>query len=210
MHKLSQWYEKNTHLIAGLDEAGRGPLAGPVVASAVVLDPKRPIVTLNDSKKLSPKKREQLFDEINTQALWVGSYVASSQEIDSLNILRASLLAMAKAFESILEKTELIGALVDGNQRAPLPKDTIQHTVIGGDALFAPIMAASIVAKVTRDRLMLDYARNYPEYGFEKHKGYGTKTHMEALFRHGPTPIHRQSFRPVREATSKAGDQISR
>ena len=197
---ISSWYSQNISKIAGLDEAGRGPLAGPVVASAVVLDPKNQIEALNDSKKLSPKKRDLLFEEIQEKALFVGTYIASPEEIDEINILRASLKAMAEALRFLRENNNnIIGALVDGNQLAPLPKEIQQFTVIGGDAIFAPIMAASIVAKVTRDRLMIDYANEFPGYGFERHKGYGTKSHIEALGRLGVTRIHRKTFRPISE-----------
>lgn len=197
---LHDWYAQNASKIAGLDEAGRGPLAGPVVAAAVVLDPNRPILALDDSKKLTEKRREVLFDEIQTHAKAVGFFVSEPSEIDELNILRASLLAMKRALDNIQTNIGdgLIGALVDGNQRAPLASHLQQHTVVGGDALFAPIMAASIIAKVTRDRLMVAYGAQYPQYGFEKHKGYGTKAHREAIKTHGPCKIHRKTFQPVR------------
>lgn len=209
---LHDWYSQNTHKIAGLDEAGRGPLAGPVVAAAVVLDPQKPISLLNDSKKLTEKRREALFDEIQTHALGVGFFVSEPAEIDELNILRASLLAMRRAMDAIPRsiRSDLIGALVDGNQRAPLASHIQQHTVVGGDAIFAPIMAASIIAKVTRDRLMVGYGAKFPEYGFEKHKGYGTKAHTEAIRTHGPCDIHRKTFQPVRGMLEAAKEKAAR
>lgn len=185
----------NRILIAGLDEVGRGPLAGPVVAAAVILDPEKPILGLDDSKKLSEKKREALEASICLSALSVGIGVVAPEQIDQMNILRASLWAMKLAFEKLSVTAD--EAWVDGNQRAPLGR-MIQKTFVGGDALHACIMAASIVAKVYRDRLMLDYAKLYPEYGFEHHKGYGTAMHVKALERFGPCEIHRRSFAPVR------------
>lgn len=186
----------NSFLIAGIDEAGRGPLAGPVVAAAVILNPQRPVLGLNDSKKLSEKKREALYEPIFVSALSVGIGVVSPEQIDSMNILRASLWAMKLAFENLsLQAHE---AWVDGNQKAPLDSHIIQKTFIGGDALHECIMAASIIAKVYRDRLMLDYAKLYPAYGFEQHKGYGTAVHLKALQEVGPCPIHRMSFAPIR------------
>lgn len=196
---LGQWYAQNQAFVAGLDEAGRGPLAGPVVAAAVVLDSTFPISNLNDSKKLSEKKREQLFQPIYDQALAVGVAVVSPKRIDEINILNASLEAMKLAFEEAekIYGKRLIGALVDGNQRAPLSKNVRQWTVIKGDSLWPAIMAASIVAKVHRDRLMLAACEQYPGYGFEQHKGYGTASHLKALQEKGPCPIHRRSFAPV-------------
>lgn len=189
-------------LVAGLDEAGRGPLAGPVVAAAVVLDPASPIEGLDDSKKLDEKRREELYPLILERALVVGVGVAEVGRIDEINILRASLAAMKLAFgrceRTLLRKIE--GAVIDGNMRAPLPKRVVQETIIGGDGLSAPIMAASIVAKVSRDRRMRREARRWPGYGFEQHKGYATPAHREALMRLGPCPLHRRSFAPVRLA----------
>jgi ribonuclease HII len=180
-------------IIAGVDEAGRGPLAGPVVAAAVILNPKRLIKGLDDSKALSEKKRELLFDLIQEHALaWaIGS--ADVYEIDTINILQASLLAMQRAVAGLSMQPDI--AYVDGNQA---PKLTCKvKTSIGGDALHGAISAASILAKVTRDREMTMLAERYPEYGFAKHKGYGTKDHMAALVRHGVCDIHRRTFAPV-------------
>lgn len=186
----------NRSLIAGLDEVGRGPLAGPIVAAAVILNPERPILGLGDSKKLSEKKREALYEPIFLSALSVGIGVVSPEEIDRMNILQASLWAMKLAFEQLKIKPQ--EAWVDGNQRVPLGSSFIQKTFVGGDGLHECIMAASIVAKVYRDRLMLDYAKLYPEYGFEKHKGYGTAAHLIALREFGPCEIHRRSFAPLK------------
>lgn len=185
----------NNLIIAGIDEAGRGPLAGPVVAAAVILNPQKEIRGLNDSKKLSEKKREALYEPIFVSALSVGIGVVSPEQIDSMNILRASLWAMKLAFENLSVKAH--EAWVDGNQPAPLGSGVIQKTFVGGDALHSCIMAASIIAKVHRDRLMLDYAKLYPQYGFEQHKGYGTAVHLKALQTWGPCEIHRKSFKPV-------------
>ena len=185
--------------VAGLDEVGRGPLAGPVVAAAVVLDAARPIDGLNDSKKLTPASREELYPLILERALAIGIGIVEAAIIDEMNILRASLHAMALAFAECEARlgAEIEGALLDGNQRAPLPARANQRTLIGGDAKSRPIMAASIVAKVLRDRRMCEEAERHPGYGFEKHKGYGTAFHQEALRRLGPTPLHRRSFAPV-------------
>lgn len=188
-------------LIAGLDEAGRGPLAGPVVAAAVILNPERPILGLGDSKKLSEKKREALYEPIFSRAISVGIGVVSHEQIDHMNILQASLWAMKLAFEDL--KIAVHEVWVDGNQRVPLSPKIIQKTFVGGDGLHECIMAASIIAKVHRDRLMLDYAKLYPQYAFEKHKGYGTAVHLAALQKFGPCDIHRRSFGPVRLANSR-------
>ena len=188
--------------IAGIDEAGRGPLAGPVVAAAVVLDPGSPCLSaLNDSKKLTEKKRNWLFEQINEQAISVGVSVVGPEKIEALNILGATLWGMKEAFERAQQNTEqsILGAMVDGNQRVGLPSEIVQHTLVKGDAKCPSIMAASIIAKVTRDRLMQRAAENYPQYGFEKHKGYGTQAHMAALKKYGPCAIHRQSFAPVKK-----------
>jgi ribonuclease HII len=191
--------------VAGLDEAGRGPLAGPVVAAAVVLDPDRPIPGLNDSKKLDHKRREELLVEIYERALVVGVGVAEAERIDEINILRASLEAMAVAFSACEEQLgeEIPGAVVDGKIAAPLEERVRQRTVVGGDAISPPIMAASIVAKVLRDRRMKEEGERYPAYGFERHKGYPTPAHREALMAHGPCPLHRRTFSTVREATAR-------
>jgi ribonuclease HII len=183
-------------LVAGVDEAGRGPLAGPVVAAAVMLDDLKPIRGLADSKALSPRRREALFDEIRAKALCVRIAEASVEEIDALNILQATLLAMQRAVAGL----RLIPArvLVDGNQLPALPMPA--EAVVKGDAKVAAIAAASILAKVHRDRLCLDLHERWPDYGFAKHKGYPTAEHLAALQRCGPSPVHRTSFGPVRAA----------
>lgn len=181
-------------LIAGVDEAGRGPLAGSVVAAAVILDPAIPIEGLNDSKKLSEKKREQLFSEITHKALAYGIAEASVAEIDSLNILQASLLAMRRAIEQLSIDPDEVW--VDGN-RCPLGLKVPSRAIINGDALVAAISAASILAKVTRDRQLLVLDQQYPEYGFARHKGYPTAAHHAALAQYGVLPIHRRSYAPV-------------
>lgn len=177
--------------LCGVDEAGRGPLAGPVFAAAVIFDPDNVPEGLNDSKKLSEKKREQLFDQIVSRALAYGIAQASVEEIEQINILQATMLAMQRAVEAMPIKPEYI--LVDGN-RLPQAFAGGGERVIKGDALSASIAAASILAKVSRDRLLKEYAQQYPEYGFEKHKGYGTAEHMQAIRQHGILPIHRRSF----------------
>ena len=177
--------------IAGVDEAGRGPLVGSVVAAAVILDPNNPIEGLNDSKKLTEKKREKLFIEIQEKALAWAIAEASAAEIDEHNILQASLLAMRRAVEALAIQPEHV--LVDGN-KVPQGLTMSCDAIIGGDALHAEISAASILAKVTRDDIMEAMAVEYPQYGFEIHKGYGTKAHYAALTEHGPSPIHRMSF----------------
>lgn len=183
-----------THLVVGVDEAGRGPLAGPVMAAAVILDPRVPIVGLADSKKLSQSRREALELEVREKALHWALGRAEVAEIDGLNILQASLLAMRRAVESLGVSPEL--ALVDGN-RAPALACSVR-TVVGGDATEPAISAASILAKVARDREMLELEARYPGYGFARHKGYPTSVHLEALVRLGPSPVHRRSFGPVR------------
>lgn len=181
------------HLLAGVDEVGRGPLAGDVVTAAVILDPLKPIIGLNDSKKLSEKKREQLFEQICLQSLSWSVARASVDEIDDLNILQASLLAMKRAVDKLSLKPEYV--LVDGNK---LPKwDYPSEPVVKGDSRVEAIAAASILAKVTRDREMLQAEQKYPGYGFAKHKGYPTKLHMAAIKELGVTPIHRRSYGPV-------------
>ncbi len=189
-------------ITCGLDEVGRGPLAGPVVAACVVLDETRPIPGLDDSKKLTAKKREELSQYIFGEARAVGIGVVEPDQIDQLNILRASLYAMELAFEQCERNLgeRIFGAVVDGNQTAPLPGRVTQRTVVGGDGQSLPIMAASIVAKVFRDERMVVEAERYPMYGFERHKGYGTAFHLAALDQHGPCPLHRRSFAPVAQA----------
>ena len=181
-------------LLAGCDEVGRGPLAWDVVAAAVILDPNNPISGLDDSKKLTEKKREMLFDEIKSKALSWCVARASVAEIDSINILQASLLAMKRAVQGLHIQPEHV--LVDGNH---LPKWTYAaQAVVQGDSRVAAISAASILAKVLRDREMFELDKQYPGYGFADHKGYPTKAHFEALDRLGVTPIHRTTFAPVR------------
>ena len=177
-------------LVCGVDEAGRGPLAGPVCAAAVILPPGIGIPGLNDSKKLTDKKRRELYDIITEQAVSFGVAFASEQEIDEINILQATFLAMQRAMEKLDPAPEL--ALIDGNRAKDFGLPV--RTIVGGDGLSASIAAASILAKVTRDRLMEEYDAQYPQYGFAVHKGYGTKRHYEALREFGPCPIHRQSF----------------
>lgn len=184
-------------LICGVDEAGRGPLAGNVVAAAVILDPANPILGLNDSKKLSEKKRNALYQEIIEKALAYSIAEASVAEIDSLNILQASLLAMRRAIQQLQPQADK--ALIDGNK---IPQQLIipAEAIIGGDGLIAEISAASILAKVTRDQQLYELDQLYPEYAFAKHKGYGTKLHIEALAKYGPLPgIHRASFAPIKQ-----------
>lgn len=186
-------------LAAGVDEVGRGPLAGDVVTAAVILDPEKPIAGLNDSKKLSEKKRERLFDIIKEQALSWSIARCSVAEIDQLNILQASLLAMKKAVDDLSIRPEHVW--VDGNK---IPQwDYPAEAVVKGDSRVEAIAAASILAKVTRDREMVEFDRTYPGYGFVAHKGYPTKVHMEALLRLGVTPIHRVSYAPVKRVIDK-------
>ena len=183
--------EEGFSLICGVDEAGRGPLAGPVCAAAVILPPGLELEGLNDSKKLSEKRREALYPLICEQALAYGIAFASEQEIDELNILQATFLAMRRAVGQLGQKPDL--ALVDGN-REPDFGDIPVRTIIKGDSRSANIAAASILAKVTRDRFMLEQDAVYPQYGFAVHKGYGTQKHYAALREFGPCPIHRRSF----------------
>jgi ribonuclease HII len=180
-------------LIAGVDEAGRGPLAGPVVAAAVILDDLRPIAGLNDSKKLSAAKREKLFDEIRAKALCCSIAQASVEEIDEINILQATLLAMRRAVEGLRLKPAKV--LVDGNRLPVL--DVLAEAIVKGDATVPAISAASILAKVTRDRWCAELDAQYPQYGFAAHKGYGTAEHLAALQTHGACPEHRKTFAPV-------------
>jgi len=183
-------------LVAGVDEAGRGPLAGPVVAAAVILDERQPIAGLADSKKLSAARRDQLYDEIRAKALCCCVAQASVEEIDRLNILQATLLAMQRAVAGLRLKPGLV--LVDGN-RLPL-LEMRAEAIVKGDAKVAAISAASILAKVTRDRGLELLDQHYPQYGFARHKGYGTAEHLQALRLHGPCPEHRRSFAPVAQA----------
>ncbi|MDR2568837.1 MAG: ribonuclease HII [Oscillospiraceae bacterium] len=176
--------------ICGVDEAGRGPLAGPVYAAAVILPLGIDISGLNDSKKLSEKKREQLYDVVINNALFYAIASASHLEIDEINVLGATYLAMNRAIESLSQNPCI--ALIDGNRNSGITFNSM--CVIGGDGKSASIAAASILAKVSRDRYMLEMAEKYPQYAFEKHKGYGTKLHYERLREHGPSKIHRVSF----------------
>lgn len=180
--------------IAGVDEVGRGPLAGEVVAAAVILPPDHGIKGLADSKKLTEKRREQLFEAINEAALAVAIGEASVAEIDQINILQASLLAMHRATDALLKVPAFV--LVDGNRLPDWPYAA--KAIVGGDALVESISAASIIAKVTRDRRMVELSRQFPEYGFDKHKGYGTAQHLAALREHGPLEFHRRSFAPIK------------
>ncbi len=186
----NMYKEQGYKAICGVDEAGRGPLAGPVFAAAVILPEGLEIEGVTDSKKLTEKKREQLFDVIKENALAYCVASASVEEIESLNILQADMLAMKRAVEGLGIQADF--AMIDGNKT---PSLTIPCTaIVKGDAKSESIAAASILAKVSRDRLMFDLAKKYPEYGFEKHKGYGTKAHMEAILKYGPCEIHRLSF----------------
>lgn len=182
--------EEGFQVICGVDEAGRGPLAGPVCAAAVILPPHLELPGLNDSKKLTDKRRRELFPLIKEQAIAYGIAFATHLEIDEINILQATYLAMERALAQLNVKPDI--ALIDGNRAKDfgLPVKTVVH----GDSLSASIAAASILAKVTRDDLMLQMAEDYPQYGFEVHKGYGTKAHYEALRTYGESPIHRKSF----------------
>jgi ribonuclease HII len=186
-------------LVAGVDEAGRGPLAGPVVAAAVILDDGRRIRGLADSKVLTPLKRARLFDEIRDKALAFCIAEASVEEIDALNILQATLLAMKRAVEGLRLPPQKV--LVDGNR---LPHLRVHaEAIVGGDARVKSISAASILAKVARDQICAEHEGRYPQYGFALHKGYGTPAHLAALVEHGPCAWHRQSFAPVREAAAR-------
>ena len=183
-------YDSGVALLCGVDEAGRGPLAGPVYAAAVMLPRGCEIPGLNDSKKLTEKRREELFDVIRGKALAYGIARAEVAEIEERNILGATMLAMNRAIAKLAPPPEL--ALIDGNRSAGIAVPS--RCIVKGDARCADIAAASILAKVSRDRFMLQMAEQYPEYGFEQHKGYGTKLHYERLRQYGPSPIHRPSF----------------
>jgi len=188
-------------LVAGVDEAGRGPLAGPVVAAAVILDDLHPIEGLADSKKLSAARREKLYDEIRAKALCCSIAEASVEEIDRLNILQATLLAMRRAVEGLRLRPAKV--LVDGNRLPVL--DVLAEAIVKGDATVPAISAASILAKVHRDRWCAEYDRDFPQYGFAAHKGYGTAEHLAALRLHGACPQHRKTFAPVTEVLACAG-----
>jgi len=186
-------------LMAGVDEVGRGPLAGPVVAAAVILDERRTIRGLNDSKLLGADERERLDVEIRRKAVCWSIAAASVDEIDSINILRAALLAMRRAVEGLTQQPQIV--LVDGNQRPELTMPV--RTVVGGDAKVRAISAASIIAKVYRDRLCMQLHDEHPQYGFDSHKGYSTPDHLSALREHGACPHHRRSFAPVRSVLDR-------
>lgn len=193
MSELTMWEIEDSldlNVICGVDEAGRGPLAGPVCAAAVILPKHLQIPGLTDSKKLSDKKRRELFPIIQEQAVAYGIGLASEAEIDEINILQATFLAMGRALSQLSIRPEI--ALIDGNRETDFGLPV--KTVVKGDSLSANIAAASVLAKVTRDNIMVELAKQYPEYGFEIHKGYGTKAHYEALRTYGPCPIHRKSF----------------
>ena len=188
-------------LLAGVDEAGRGPLAGPVFAAAVILDELHPIKGLADSKKLSPRRRDALYDEIRAKALCCSVAQASVEEIDRVNILQATMLAMRRAVDGLRLKPAKV--LVDGNRLPVL--DVRAEAIVQGDAKVAAISAASILAKVERDRWCEGIDAEYPAYGFARHKGYGTADHLQALRAHGPTPWHRRSFAPVAQCLALGG-----
>lgn len=186
-------------LVAGVDEAGRGPWAGPVVAAAVILDPHNLPEGANDSKQLNKNKREALWERVMACAVAVGVGICDPAEIDTLNILGATKLAMLRAYEALPVKPQT--ALIDGNQLPTLP--CTMQTLVKGDALSLSIAAASIIAKVTRDRMMEELAREFPQYGWERNAGYGTALHQQALARYGITPHHRRSFAPIRALLEK-------
>lgn len=188
--EFDKQYQKEYPLVCGCDEAGRGPLAGDVFAAAVVFDKDTVIEGINDSKKLTEKKREKLFDEIKEKALYWSIKRASVEEIENINILQSAMLAMKRAVEDLPVKPDI--CLIDGNKTPQLEEKVI--AVVGGDAKSQSIAAASILAKVARDRYMLELAEQYPQWQFEKHKGYGTKLHYEMLDKYGASPIHRPSF----------------
>ena len=183
-------YSNGYKLICGVDEAGRGPLCGPVVAAAVILKEDDMIEGVNDSKKLSEKKREEVYGKIMDKAIAIGVGVKDVDVIEEVNILNATKLAMKEAIDNLKVRPEFV--LIDGNQMIDI--DINAKTVVHGDAISESIAAASIIAKVTRDRMLIEWDKKYPEYGFAKHKGYGTKAHIEAIQKYGLTPLHRPSF----------------
>lgn len=185
-----QGYDEGFEIVCGVDEAGRGPLAGPVCAAAVILPRDLEIEGLNDSKKLSDKRRRALFEQITAQAVSYGIAFATEQEIDEINILQATFLAMRRAMERLTVRPSI--ALIDGNRETDFGLPV--RTIVKGDSLSANIAAASILAKVTRDDFMMQQAELYPQYGFDVHKGYGTCAHYDALRKYGPCPIHRRTF----------------
>ena len=200
------WPADAVGLMAGVDEAGRGPLAGSVVAAAVILDEQQPIVGLADSKKLTARRRDSLYDEIRAKALCYSIAEASVEEIDALNILQATMLAMRRAVEGLRLTPAMV--LVDGN-RIPVLNVPAQ-AIVQGDAKVQAISAASILAKVHRDRLCSQLDKAYPQYGFEIHKGYPTAAHLAALREHGATPVHRRTFGPVKLALARSTDLIDK
>jgi len=197
-----EFENRHTGPVVGVDEAGRGPLAGPVVVGAVILPEGFSHEKINDSKKLSEKMRERIYDELLEEGdlQWAVS-VVEAEEIDEINILKATHAGMARCVEALKVKPGMV--LIDG---LPVPNYPFPHEgIVKGDSKSLSIATASIFAKVTRDRIMREAAKSYPEYGFERHKGYGTKAHMEALTRHGPCPLHRRSFQPVAQLTLPLG-----
>ncbi|MGL4208864.1 MAG: ribonuclease HII [Candidatus Adiutrix sp.] len=202
--QFDEFFEQKYEIIAGTDEAGRGPLAGPVVAAAVILDPRKQYPKIGDSKKLSESARLKAYDLIAETAIsWAWAEVVAA-EVDRLNPLRASMEAMARAVLALNPKPKMV--LVDGNVKPTLPMEAI--TVVKGDSRSLAIGAASIMAKVTRDRIMLDFHEKYPQYGFDRHKGYGAKTHLEALRKYGPSLCHRLSFRGVKPSPQLSFDFV--
>lgn len=198
LHHETAWRERGHKLIAGIDEAGRGPLAGPVCVAAVILPEGFVHDCLNDSKKLSKKIRESIYVELTEcrEVLWIAVMVHEA-EIDAVNILQATYRAMRRAALELNPQPQVV--LIDGR---PVPNfPIIQQAIVKGDSISLSIAAASVIAKVTRDRFMLEAAQQYPQYGFEKHKGYGTTEHLAALRKHGPCPLHRRSFAPVAEVS---------
>jgi ribonuclease HII len=199
--RAAKWGLSPFPLVAGVDEAGRGPLAGPVIAAAVILDPRRPVEGLADSKRLTERARERLEAALRERALAIGVGVAGSEEIDAINILQATFLAMRRALLALGVRPARVR--VDGNALPPaegLGFDCEWEAVIGGDASVPEISAASIIAKTARDAWMREAARKYPGYGFERHKGYGTAAHIQALASLGPCRLHRRSFAPVKSS----------
>jgi ribonuclease HII len=194
----NELYDLGYHMIAGVDEAGRGPLAGPVVAAAVILKKDAVFKYVNDSKQLSPKKRELALKEIKEQALAIGIGISSQEEIDLINIYRATKEAMLSAIQSLKIKPDFL--LIDA---MPMKIDIPLKSIIKGDTLSMSIAAASIVAKTTRDQYMLEMDKLFPQYGFKNHMGYGTKEHIEAIHTYGITPIHRKTFEPIKSLLKK-------
>ncbi len=194
MNPEEEWYKKGYRYIAGIDEAGRGPLAGPVVAAAVIFEPDYFNPWIRDSKSLSPQKREELFDKIREEAVAIGVGIVDEREIDRINILNATIKAMEKAVLDLKKTPDLL--LIDGN--ISLSLNIPQFHLIDGDRRVLSISAASIIAKVTRDRIMEGYHKRYPQYNFSSNKGYPTREHLEALRHYGPCEIHRRSFKGVK------------